>query len=103
MNKLIAHSHLFRENILFLIGTILCLYFSYHAILGNRSVIKYYTLEKQIETLSQENTMLSDTKESLQKKVEMMRPGSVNKDLLEEKVRETLGYRGPDEIVIIGN
>ena len=98
-----SHSHLFRENILSLIGLCLCLYFSYHAILGNRSLVKYYSLEKQIETLSQENTSLVTTKDSLQKKVEMMRPGTVNRDLLEEKVRQTLGYRAPGEVVLLGN
>ena len=103
MNKLFAHSHLFRENIFAMIGVCLCLYFSYHAVLGNRSLIKNYTLEKQIVTLSQENTTLSHTKENLQKKVVMMRPGSVDKDLLEERVRLVLGYRQADEMVFVSN
>ncbi len=98
-----SHHHLFRENILALIGICLCLYFSYHAVLGNRSLVKLYTLEKQIETMSQKNTTLAFTKDSLQKNVVMMRPGSVNKDLLEEQVRLSLGYKRSDEIVILSN
>jgi cell division protein FtsB len=103
MNKLISHSQPFRENILALIGVCLCVYFSYHALLGSRSVVKLYALEKQIETLSQEQRVSAYTKDSLQKKVVMMRPGSVDKDLLEEQVRLILGYRRADEIVFLGN
>ena len=103
MNKLMSHSQLFRENILALIGICLCIYFSYHAILGNRSLVKLYSLEKQIETMSQEKTAHIFTKDSLQKKVVMMRPGSVNKDLLEEQARVVLGYRQSEEIVLLGN
>ena len=103
MNKLMSHSHHFRENIFSLIGVCLCMYFSYHAILGNRSLVKLYSVEKQIETLSQDNTTLAFTKDSLQNKVQMMRPGSVDKDLLEERVRLALGYRSSDELVILSN
>jgi len=103
MNKLISHRRIFRENILFFIGVCLCLYFSYHALLGQRSVVKLHNLEKQIETMSQNNTDVIIEKDSLHKKVVMMRPGSVNKDLLEERVRLTLGYRSSDELVILAN
>lgn len=103
MNKLMSHSQLFRENILAMIGVCLCIYFSYHAILGNRSVVKLYSLGAQIETLSQEKTAYVFTKDSLQKKVLMMRPGSVDKDLLEERARVVLGYRQSEEIVLLGN
>ena len=103
MNKLMSHSHLFRENILALIGVCLCVYFSYHAVLGDRSVVRLYSLGKQIETLSQEKTASAYEKDSLEKKVVMMRPGSVNKDLLEEQARLVLGYRQSEEIVLLGN
>ena len=53
--------------------------------------------------MSQKNDDLSYKKENLHKKVAMMRPGTVNKDLLEEQVRLKLGYRAPDEMVIFGN
>lgn len=33
----------------------------------------------------------------------MMRPGNVDKDLLEEQVRLVLGYRQSDELVFLGN
>ncbi|MEO5365355.1 MAG: septum formation initiator family protein [Magnetococcus sp. WYHC-3] len=103
MNKLIAHSAFFRQNLLTLIGVCLCVYFSYHAVLGNRSLIKSYALEKQIETMSLEKVSVMEEQESLQKKVAMMRPGSVDRDMLEEQVRQRLGYRGADELVVLSN
>lgn len=103
MNTLISHHHFLRENAIFLLGVCLCFYFSYHALLGHRSIIRLYALEKQIETLSQKKQTIMKEQYSLQKKVVMMRPGSVDKDLLEERVRITLGYRQADEVVILDN
>lgn len=103
MNRLFSHHNIIKDNLLFLIGLCLCVYFSYHTLSGNRSIVKFYSLEKQIETLSQKNDDVLAEKENLQKKVVMMRPGQVDKDLLEEQVRLKLGYRASNEMVILGN
>ena len=103
MNRLFSHHDILKDNLLFLIGLCLCFYFSYHTVLGNRSIVKYYSLEKQIETLSLKNDAILHEKENLHKKVVMMRPGQVDKDLLEEQVRQKLGYRASNEMIILGN
>jgi len=103
MNKLFAHNIIFREHFFFLIGVCLCLYFSYHTVLGNRSIVRLYAVEKQIETLSLKSDEVSAEKDYFQKRVVMMRPGSVDKDLLEGRARSVLGYRRADEYVILSN
>lgn len=103
MNKLLSYNAALRDNLLPLIGICLCFYFSYHAVLGQRSLVRLLALEQKIETMSLEKDSLTQERATLQQKVEMMRPGHVDRDLLEERVRVTLGYRASDEYSVISN
>ena len=103
MNKLHAHTLFMKEHLIATICMILCLYFSYHILNGERGILRVVALEKKIETLSQKHTSLTAEKSILERKVTMMRPGSVDKDLLEERVRLTLGYRYDNEYSILSN
>jgi cell division protein FtsB len=103
MNKLLQHRYLVRENLVTLIGISLCFYFAYHTVSGERSVIRLGSLKQQIATMSQDYADLKQERFSLEQKVQMMRPGSINRDLLEERARLTLGYQNEDEISIRRN
>lgn len=103
MNKLYEHRYLIRQNLMLLIGICLCFYFTYHLIHGGRSVVRLISLGSSIDTMSQKNDVIGGKRLALEEKVKMMRPGSINKDLLEEQVRLTLGYRDENELVIISN
>jgi len=85
------------------IGIAICVYFSYHAIYGSRSFSRWLDLNTQITTMSKMNNNLDHKYEALEKKVTMMRPESLNKDMLEERVRLVLGYAHPDEIIVVRN
>jgi cell division protein FtsB len=103
MKTLFSYRHAIRENLLPFLGLCICLYFSYHALYGNRSLIKWLDLNYQTATLSQIHDDLVSERDVLDKKVSMMRPGSLDQDLLEERVRLILGYKHPDELVIMRN
>ena len=81
----------------------MCAYFSYHAIAGSRSLVRLYFVNQQIETLSKKETLVQAEEAVWSKKVAMMRPASIDKDLLEEQVRRVLGYRGKDEMAVLSN
>lgn len=79
----------------------LSIYFSYHLIAGPRG---YFTLkdnQTQIEKLEEELASLSAEKEHVEKRVVMMRPGSIDRDLLEERIRYTLGYTLEGEYILL--
>ncbi len=101
MNKLLRSNTLVRENLVAVIGVCLCLYFTYHAVQGGRSFISLAGLNAQIETTTKEREALLAERTALETKVAMMRPGSLSKDMLEERARAVLGYVEPDEIVVI--
>ncbi len=84
-----------------MIGICLCVYFSYHLILGNRSYQQHLSLKS---TISQQELVLSSLQSrryGVETKVKMMRPGSVDYDLLSERIRHVLGYKFADEAVIL--
>ncbi len=95
------HRAFIRENLVFLIGLCLCLYFVYHAIQGNRSFLRMLSLNSQIEKTTAEHETLAAERAKLEAKVVMMRPGSLSKDMLEERARAVLGYQRPDEMQVL--
>lgn len=97
MKQLLEHKYLVRKNILTIIGLGLCFYFSYHLLLGERSYLRYLALQDNIAELQTENNTLKSEREALETRVSMLRPNSLNRDLLEERARIVLGYRGKDE------
>jgi cell division protein FtsB len=90
-----------RRNIVMLVTMSVCFYFVYHAFQGNRSLTRLLHLNSQIATMS----LIYDTKKAeriaLEKKVIMMRPGSLDRDLLEERAKAVLGYKNRDEFVVL--
>lgn len=79
--------------------TALIVYFIYHVLSGNRGVIKLFKLQKESEVLQSQMVDLGKEKSRYEKNVEMMKSGAVNKDMLDEQVRENLGYVGKNEKV----
>ena len=92
-----------RENLVLLVGICLCFYFSYHAFQGNRSFVRLLALNSEVSALSEQYAHIKAEREAIEAKVVAMRPGTVSRDLLEERVRAVLGYRHPDEIQLLSH
>ncbi len=83
------------------LGACLCFYFIYHSIHGSRSFPRLLTLESRVEAARTELHDLRFEREELESRVVMLRPSSLNKDFLEERARIVLGYKTPDEMIIL--
>lgn len=79
------------------------MYFSYHAVMGDRGFIKYMSLQSQISHLSQNYDTLNSERVSIEDNVIRLRPQTLDKDLLEERVRYVLGYSYNNEKMIVVN
>ena len=101
MKRLIEQRYVVRQNLIVVIGVCLSFYFCYHLIAGERSYLRLISLNHQVETTEQKYDVASVERKALEQKVVMMRPGSVNRDLLEEQARSVLGFHYPDEKVLI--
>ena len=103
MTNKIARYRRFRENLIPMIGICLCVYFSYHLILGKRSYQQHLSLSSTIIQQEFVLSVLQDKRYGVETKVKMMRPGSLDYDLLSERIRHVLGYKFADEAVVLSN
>jgi cell division protein FtsB len=97
MKELLERRYVLRQNWVTILGAVLCLYFSYHLIQGDRSYGRLIGLEQAITRDTQSYDNLLAEREKLEHRVEMLRPGSINPDYLEERARYMLGYRTESE------
>lgn len=86
-----------------ILGVMLCVYFSYHAVFGHRSVLALSSLNTQIEMAVSQKDNVSAKRQGLEHKVLAMRPDSMNPDMVEERARAVLGYKRVDEVLVLSN
>jgi cell division protein FtsB len=91
-----------KHHLFLMLGILLCAYFLYHSFHGQRSYPNLLAVNSSIEKLERDYAVIKTEREALEKQVVMLRPGSVNPDLLEERARLVLGYKNPDELIILG-
>lgn len=101
MKKLIEKRHILRQNMMAVIGICLSFYFCYHLVAGQRGYFRLVSLERQVIEISSKYDNLQGDRNAVEKKVVMMRPGSIDRDLLEERVRHVLGFRQADELILL--
>lgn len=101
MKRLIEQRYIVRRNFIAVIGVCLSFYFCYHLIAGERGYLRYLSLERRVALTQVEAVHLAAEREKLEQKVTMMRPGSINRDMLEEQARSVLGFRYEDEKILI--
>ncbi|MCI5059755.1 MAG: septum formation initiator family protein [Alphaproteobacteria bacterium] len=101
MKRLIERRYILRRNMMAIIGICLSVYFSYHLVAGHRGYFRLMALENQMVERQVELAELQIERAEIETKVKMMRPGSIDRDLLEERIRYVLGYHAPDEVVLI--
>ncbi|MFN7038004.1 MAG: FtsB family cell division protein [Alphaproteobacteria bacterium] len=77
----------------------LFIYFCYHAINGDRGIIALFKLTQQVNKLHTELDNLRAERIYLEHKVSIIRPESLDLDLVDEQARKLLGYADKDEIV----
>ncbi|MCK5425521.1 MAG: septum formation initiator family protein [Emcibacter sp.] len=72
----------------------------YFFIFGMRSMQTKISLNNEISVLEQEYSLIHERRLGIESHVELLQPGHVNPDFLDEKSREILGLIHKDEIVI---
>ena len=76
------------------------IYFSFHLLHGDRG---YFALQGARLRLTQTESRydaIKSEREQLQRRVVLLRPQSLDIDMLDERVRAVLGYSHPNDLVI---
>lgn len=76
-------------------------YFVYHAQHGNRGIESKVALKMQIRALESELEQQQQEKTDWERRVSMLRPATMDRDLLEERARLALNRLHKHDVVII--
>jgi cell division protein FtsB len=84
-----------------IIGSALVVYIAYNTVQGDRGLIAYWQLTKQVEQARAIEDELDGQRRSLENRVKLLSPSSLDADMIDEQARFLFGYTRPDEYVIV--
>ncbi|NQV59365.1 MAG: septum formation initiator family protein [Alphaproteobacteria bacterium] len=82
------------------LGFCALLYFGYHTVQGDRGVIAYLRLSANLERTEMALQESNETRQVLARRVILLRPENLDRDMLDEQARQILGLAHPDDVVI---
>jgi cell division protein FtsB len=89
-----------RQITLPVLGACVAGYFVYHGVQGDRGIIAWLVLNQQIRDANAAQDELAAERATLERRVMLLRPDSLDPDLLEERARVMLNLAHADELVI---
>ena len=94
--------HTTIRSLAFPVATLaLAAYFGYYLIYGNHGVLNLARVQQQIELKQAELDRIRAQRLAIEHRVSLLRPESVDPDMLEEQARSRLGLTDRDEVVIL--
>lgn len=81
----------------------LFMYFLFYTINGERGLLKYLYLKKEISQAQKIAAQYNLQKTKLEDKVKLLSSSSLDLDMLEERARIVLNLVGDDEFIILDN
>ncbi|TYR33849.1 septum formation initiator family protein [Mesorhizobium microcysteis] len=76
-------------------------YFGFHAFQGEYGIYAKYRLEERVAMLEGNLARVSAERTHLERRVQLLHDGTLEKDMLDEHARRALNLALPDEIVIM--
>ena len=88
-----------RIGVFTLFGVCLLIYFSYHLVFGQRSLLSLNAMSAEKVALQAEYDEVVSSRDMLYAKVVRLRPQSVDADMLQERMGKMLGFHDEDAVV----
>ncbi|MBM3518648.1 MAG: septum formation initiator family protein [Alphaproteobacteria bacterium] len=76
-------------------------YFGYHLVQGDRGLVAWLDLSQRIKRSETRLEVLSAERAERERRVALLRPDSLDRDLLDEQARRLLGVGHADEVVLL--
>ena len=90
-----------RVGVAPILGVAVIGYFGYHLVHGDRGLVAWRELEERISRTEAVARQIASERTELEHRVALLRPDSLDRDMLEERVREVLNLAHPDDVVIL--
>ncbi len=84
-----------------MLGCLLAAYFVYHTIQGDHGALAWRQLDLLITDAEGSLSSLEGQRDALERRVHMLRPDSLDADMVEEQGRRLLNFSHPDDVVLI--
>ena len=98
LRELRRRAHLIVGPVL---GIALTAYFAYHLVEGDRGLIAWLQLTREIRAENAKLEAVRAQRQALDLKISNLKPDHLDPDLLDERVRATLNFVAPGETVIM--
>ena len=90
-----------KGGVFTLFGVCLLIYFSYHLIFGQRSLLSLSAMNAEKLALQNEYDEVITSRDMLYAKVVRLRPQSVDADMLQERMGKMLGFYDEGAVVLL--
>ena len=94
------HNRLKNSSVV-LICVFMIFYFLYHTVTGERGILRYMYLKKEITQAEKIAESYHKQKLKLEDKVRLLSSSSLDLDMLEERAREVLNFASEDEFIVL--
>jgi cell division protein FtsB len=101
MNMILNSKTFLRDHFLLMLGVCLSVYFSYHAIAGQRSVARLVSVNAQVEQIERDLMLVQSNRGELEQRVSLLRPESLSLDYLEELAIRDIGYARDSDVTLV--
>ncbi len=91
----------FKKSGFLILIILMFFYFSFYTINGDRGLIKYFYLKKEISQASKLSKGYKASREQLEEQVKLLSSSSLDLDLLEERARVVLNFVEEEEFIIL--
>ena len=94
-----------RQRSAKLAGSVACAfvvaYFAYGTVQGARGLLSYFSLTQELERAQSAYEELRESRRGLEHRVTLLRPSSLDLDLLEERARVVLDLVREDDFIVL--
>ena len=84
-----------------ILGISLCGYFAFHLVEGDRGLLAWVRLSQQLREAKATLAEAEGERRTLERRVELLKPEHLDRDMLDERARSQLDLVGRNEIVIV--
>jgi cell division protein FtsB len=84
-----------------IVGVSIFLYFAYHGFSGERRILKYWTIQRELDEKEFELLELQTRRQKLEEKIKRLNPKSIDLDFLEEQAMNILNFFHENHAVVI--
>jgi len=85
---------------LYVMTALLIGYFGVNAYSGNHGLKAQQDIDRQIAALSEELARLKVERAQWQRRIDLLKPNGLDRDMLDERARELLDYAHPNDLIL---